>query len=265
MPAIQPARLKIQSAELAAQSNDPPAFVRRLYDLLEFYANRTYRPGQAGTPKPLTQTYNVPLPVMRQVMQDLAPRIAAAPAEMLPLCTALWQEPVLEFRQLAAEVLGRLPRELSQAGQALLTTWVRNNPDQQALASLLETSTQRQRKEQPDQVVQLTVSWLKSDALVLRRSGLWLIGVLAADADFANLPALYSLLTPLLRQPPSALRLDLITTLTILARRSPRETAHFFREILALPSNADTAWIIRRILPEFSPELQTSLRIALKG
>ena len=50
MPAIQPVRLKRQSALLVEQFNNPAAFIRSLHHLLEFYADRVHRPGQAGEP-----------------------------------------------------------------------------------------------------------------------------------------------------------------------------------------------------------------------
>jgi len=107
MPAIQPARLKIQAAQLAEKFTDPPAFTLGLNELLEFYADRTYRPGQASDPQPLLKAYNVPTPVLRQVSKELSKFIVANQDAALALCDALWSKPVLEFRLLAAMVLVR--------------------------------------------------------------------------------------------------------------------------------------------------------------
>jgi len=53
MPAIHPARMKIQVARLGEKIRQPEVFVRELHNLLDFYADRTHRPGQFGEPPPL--------------------------------------------------------------------------------------------------------------------------------------------------------------------------------------------------------------------
>src|SRR3989304_215281 len=102
MPAIQLARLKIQSAQLSEDFVRPDKFVRGLRDLLELYADRTRRSGQFGEPAPLLPAFKVPAPVLRQVLKDLAPMATGDPQGGLALCEALWAEPFLEFRLLAA-------------------------------------------------------------------------------------------------------------------------------------------------------------------
>jgi hypothetical protein len=49
-----------------------------------------------------------------------------------------------------------------------------------------------------------------------------------------------------------------------LARRSPSETAHFLRQNLASPQGLDTAWLIRKLLPEFPQEARARLRETLR-
>jgi hypothetical protein len=61
MPAIQPARLRQQAALMVEHFDQPAAFVRSLHHLLEYYADRAHRPGQAGKPPALLAAYNVPL------------------------------------------------------------------------------------------------------------------------------------------------------------------------------------------------------------
>ena len=109
MPAIQPARLRQLSAELVNAFGSPPAFVRELHGLLDFYADRTRRPGQAGAPPPLIHTYRTPAPVIRQVIQDLTPLVADDPQNALVLADALWEEENLECRLLGIEILGMIP------------------------------------------------------------------------------------------------------------------------------------------------------------
>ena len=84
MPAIQLARLKIQSVRLAENFADPHTFARELRGLLDFYAERTHRPGQVGEPPPILPAYNVPPQVMRQVERELSPIAIQDPHQQLP-------------------------------------------------------------------------------------------------------------------------------------------------------------------------------------
>ena len=42
---------------------------------------------------------------------ELAPLVTSRPGEALSLCDALWEEPYLEFRLLAASILGLIPAD----------------------------------------------------------------------------------------------------------------------------------------------------------
>jgi len=56
---------------------------------------------------------------------------------------------------------------------------------------------------------------------------------------------------------------DLQTILIRLAERSPIETTHFIRQLIATHQNPQIFRFIRRLLPSFSPEVQSNLRSAL--
>ena len=67
MPAINPARLKNSCSEIGEYFSNPQQFVAELHNLLNFYANRVRRPGEAGTPPPLSPAYHAPPPVLRHL------------------------------------------------------------------------------------------------------------------------------------------------------------------------------------------------------
>ncbi|MGE5124163.1 MAG: hypothetical protein ACM3H7_06560, partial [Acidobacteriaceae bacterium] len=93
MPAIQPARLKQQIANLADKFNHPNQFIAQLHALLDQYSDHTHRPGQSGIPSPLISSYNTPPPVMRQIWQALLPLARNDAKSALAICDALWAEP----------------------------------------------------------------------------------------------------------------------------------------------------------------------------
>ena len=64
MPAIDLARLKKQTAQLADLFDQPGAFLRELREVLEFYVNRTLR-SLSVAPSSVLPTYRTPVAVLR--------------------------------------------------------------------------------------------------------------------------------------------------------------------------------------------------------
>jgi hypothetical protein len=87
---------------------------------------------------------------------------------------------------------------------------------------------------------------------------------LICDPAFENLPVFFRLIQQLCQAAPAALRPDLLDVLAALARRSPQETAYFLRQTLIFPDSPDTPWLIRQSLSQFPPEMQSSLRQAMR-
>ncbi len=264
MPAIQPARLKMQTVDLAAKFNQPVIFVRELHALLERYTDHTHRQGQAGLPSPLQDSYNTPPPVMRQVWRELTHMIKLYPANVLPLCDALWAEPNYDLQVLAARLLGQVPFE--PAGPVLdrLESWVRSGLDRRLLDGLLEYSLEKIQQNATDQVLELVSDWLASSDVTLQHAGLRALLPMIESSGTGRLPAIFRLLTPFLRIAPTRLRPDILAVLAALAHSSPSETAYLLRQNLSTPDNPDTPWLIRQVLGEFPLETQAVLRAGMK-
>jgi hypothetical protein len=260
MPAIHPARLKIQVAQLAAQAHEPTTFIRALHNLLDIYADRTYRPGQAAEPPPLLDTYKTPAPVFRQIIQVLNSIAIMTPPSALALCDALWAEPYLEFRLLAVSMLGQIPPVSPESILGRLQTWIESRPEDRLMEALLTWGFSSLRKQVPDVLLELIESWLLAADISTRQVGLKAMLSLLSDPSFDNLPALFRLLGPLLRVVPSPLRLDLLDVLRSMAHRSPQEMAYVLRQNLTATDSSDTPWLLRQVLPEFPPDVQDNLR-----
>ena len=264
MPAIQLARLKIQAAQLAEHFTDPPAFGRALDNLLDDYADHVRRAGQSGTPPPLLPAYHVPPPVLRQVMKELTPRAIALPEAALLLCDRLWSEPKLEFRLLAALLLGCVPPQPPRRIFEKVESWVEPEVEDRLLRALASSALTRARQEFSEVFSSQLEIWLSAPTLSVQRLGLLALLPLVNDASFGNIPLLYRWLTPLTRAVPLPLREDLVEVLQALAQRSPRETVHFFQQVLSMPDNPDTAWLMRKTMTVLPKQWQTSLHEALK-
>lgn len=264
MPAINPTRLKVKSARLAEKYLQPGTFVRGFHDMLSSYTDQTQRPGKAGEPPALLASYNVPPPVIRQVWLELS-RIALMDTQAcLILCDALWAEPCLEHRLLAATLLGQLPVEPAEPILQRLAAWTHSPLEVRLMDVLVDKGMHRLRRESADRVLQLSQEWLQARELTTQQLGMQSLIPLIKESSFENFPAVFRLLTPFLRLTSPPLRPDLLAVLTVLAHRSPQETAFTLRKSLEAPDNPDTAWIIRQIINQFPEPQQVSLRQAMK-
>ncbi len=264
MPAIQPARLKQQSALLVEQFINPAAFIRSLHHLLEFYADRVHRPGQAGEPPPLIQAYRVKPPILRQILMDLEPLAKEKPDQALELCDQLWEQPYLEFRQLSASLLGVIPPSSSAAILERVRGWIRQDIEDHLIDIMILHGLENLRKEDPHSIYRLINEWLATSEVQYQKIGLRTMLPLVQDPDIENLPIFFNLIQPFARSLPSSISPDLIDIVEVLARRSPQETAYFLRQTLSFPNSPDTPWLIRQVIRVFPTEIQSSLRKALK-
>jgi hypothetical protein len=260
MPAILPARLRQQAILLVKHFYNPAAFVRSLHHLLDAYAERVHRSGQTGEPPPLLAAYKVRPQVLRQILLELAPLARDNPESGLALCDALWEQPYLEFRLLAASVLGLVPCIPAEPILARLQAWIKPEVEARLVDALFTQGLACLRQQNPSAVVGLADSWLKEKDLFYQGMGLRLLLPLINDPQFENLPIFYRLILPLTRSTPARLRPDLLDVLIALAHRSPNETAYFLQRTAAMPNSPDTAWLIRQCLHEFPEKMQEGLR-----
>lgn len=265
MPAINLTRLRQQAAQLAEYFDQPKAFIGALHDLLDIYADRSYRPGQSGTPPPLIPSYNVPKPVLRHIILILTPLIKTQPKQAFSLCDALWQEPYLEFRLLTTFILGLIPPEHAETILSRVEQWGRTKTEEQILICLMQEGLASVRQGSPETLLTLVEAWLNSSETTSQQMGLRALTPLLANPEFENLPVFYRLLTPFVRSVSPQLRPYVLEVIKDLARRSPQETAYFLRQNLEVPDNHDTAWMIRHCIQEFPESNQDSLREAIRN
>lgn len=264
MPAIRPAQLKQESALLANDFGQPEVYIHKLHHLLDQYANRAYRPGKTGKPKPLLESYDVPAPVLRQLLLDLESRAVRDPERSLALSRALWDEPYFETRMLAAGLLGKTPaRPATILNQ--LHSFLQNAVNEQVISALLNQGLARLRQTAPEWIVEQAEKWLSSSQELDQIMGLRILEPLIVEPGYENVPVFFRLLTPWVCEAPAFLRPDLVDVVEVLARRSPYETAYFLRENLARSTCSTTAWLTRQVLTAFPEEVRLSLREYMRG
>lgn len=264
MPAIQLARLRLQAAQVAASFYEPPLLVRQLHDLLDFYADRTHKPGQAGAPAPLIRPYHAPKPVLRHVTAELAGPAAADPPAALLLADALWSEPYLEFRLLAAAMLGQLPPEASESTLRRVNQWVTPGCEDSLLDALVERSLAALRRNRPERYLQAVENWLAGGGPFFPRLALKALPPIISDTRYENLPVFFRILSPFIWSVSLDLRPFVIDAFAALAHRSPNETAYFFIQNLDVSGSPGAAWYARQVLPHFPQDVRDRLRPQLR-
>lgn len=265
MPAIQLMRLHRQTAALAEKFEQPYDFVRALNNLLDEYADRIHRPGQAGEPPPLLPTFYVPKPVLHQIIVDLSPRAATQPETALSLCDLLWEQSSLEMRLIAIALLAQIPTQSPETVLKRIQAWASAVKEERLTVALVQQGLAKIRREATQTLLQWIEVWLASSEQALQVLALRALRSLTDEPDFENLPALFKMFTPFVRVAPLHLQPYIIELTIALAKRSPHETAYFLRQNLEAPENPDTPWLIRRVLRIFPENIQATLRDSLKN
>lgn len=265
MPAAELSRLRAQINELIIRFEDPESFRLALRDLLELYANRAYRPGKVVQPQSIFPSYRVPPLVIRQLELELSKTCQEMPDQALNVVESIWNDPFLEPRLLAAVLLGALPAKYGPAVAEKLRAWSQPAVNFRLLEALFKNGAVELRRSNPQLLVGLIEEWISSTQPEIQAIGLWALVPMVQDPVFENIPAVYRIIGPLVQNIPSTLQTDLTLLIEALIQRSPAETAFFLRQAITLAASSSTARLVRRSLPSFTPDQQSSLRAALQA
>jgi hypothetical protein len=260
MPAIQIARLRLQIAKLSEGLTNPPVFLQNLHDLLYFYADRTFRPGQISNRVSLTPAYQAPAPVLREIEETISAYLAANRQPGLALLDTLWADNYLEPRLLAVRALGKLPPDPLDMVIDRIRAWAQPGEEKQILEAILNDGTVRLRQMAPQVLLDMIGEWLQNSQIAFQSIGLQALLSLLRDPQFENLPAVFRLFSPLLETSQSNLQPILLEIIHASRDRSPAETLHLLRQVLITSRSPNTRRLARRAMTYFTPAEQSSLR-----
>lgn len=255
MPAIDIARLKIQAAVLVEKFDQPSAFLKEMHQILDFYSDRTMRQGIVTSPVSVLPAYHVPQAVLRQIEMELGPLAATFPEQAMTLTDNLWKDGYLESRLLASALLGRIHPETPLLLERV-TAWVSRSRDNKLRLALLSTSLARIRKESPSRFLLMMRGWLDPDLPKMWANAIHAIIPLLEDTTFQNLPPIFTLLSPVVKNMPSIMQNDLADLIKALYIASPVETTYFLRQVITGASSPQLPVTIRRILPQLPVNLR---------
>jgi hypothetical protein len=181
---------------------------------------------------------------------------------VLELIDLLWQEPEVELRQLAAQLLGKLPAEKFDQVIDRIRTWSETASNPELLPFLHQQASIGIREHAPQRWLDLLYEWETSANNWLVKLAIQGVIPLIDDEDYENLPAIFTFITQLIINPGSEFQFDLLTIIQHLAKRSEVETVYHLKKAITLSSDPGMPRFIRRTLEYFSPDMQTSLRNA---
>ena len=162
---------------------------------------------------------------------DIAPLVIADPKSALVLADQLWADAWLESRLIAIAILERLPLDPQDQIVERLQVWGRDCREDALLDALLNKGAAPIQNSFPDEYFLLVENWLSDQNLSSQKLALRAMPALVENPEFENLPALYRMLSQLVRESSSSLEFDLIQIVRALGRRSPPETAFFWSRI----------------------------------
>ena len=263
MTAVDPTRLRHQIHNLMAYFDAPVQFHHALRELFSLYANYSLRFGESAPIRPLIPMYHLPHPVTRQLNLDLHPPITADPPAALALADELWNDPYYEIKQTAIVIIGSISPDDPQVILERLKPWLTPDLDQVLKADLLSTGTRALQESFPQAWENLVLSLLSESDPAMNALGIQALVAGANRPNFQNLPSVFRLASPFIRDPHTAFIRDLQDLIEILAVISPQETGFYLRQTLALSISSETPRLIKNCLVSFPEEIQADLNSAL--
>jgi hypothetical protein len=262
MTAINPARLKIQCADLSETFSDPDRFTIKLHDLLNFYAVRI-RQTTISRRSLLLQSYQTPPPVLRAIERELIEPLNKKPSQGLLLIDRLWEEEWLEIQSLAVILLGNLPPINPEGIFKRINAWLASNPSVIIRDILATKGLNRLTTTKPNLVLEFFQNLMKTANKDECRMVLAGLIPFVEDPAFDNLPLIYGFIDQILLIEETGLNKEILNLLKILVKRSEKETVFFLERQLVTASKPRIFRIIRQLLPNLSGSSHSDLRNAL--
>lgn len=262
MTAINPARLKIQCAELSKNYSSPAIFIPGLHDLLGFYAARIRQTSLSNTPLTL-QAYQVPAPVLRALVIELEEYLEDNPSLGLKLIDALWMEEWVEFRQLAIICLGDLPLFDPEHILDRIKLWLESCTAEDIRRRIMTQGLTRMVEEKANIVFSFIGDLISSGSKMDHQAALFGLMVFGENPDFVNLPVVYKLLAEILQNEEAGLMKEITSLLKVLQQRSEQETAFFLERQLAAAAKPRIFRVTRQVMGQFNIENRAVLRKAI--
>jgi len=263
MPAVDPRRLRFQMDELMEFFESPVQFHQHLQGLFSLYANRALRLGDSVPTQPLMPVYNLPQPVIRQLQIDLDRKIKDNPQAALALADELWHDSHMEVKQTAIRILGAVHIDEPEPILSRLSQWMSPELDKNLTNLLFSTGTHQLQNLFPEDWERFIISLLEKKQAEWIALGVKGLSEGMENPNFQNLPAIFRLISPVIREPHPAFMPNLHHLISKSIQRSPAETALFLKQTLSMSDSSRTTRLIKDCVDLFPHEFRRELEMAL--
>ena len=264
MPAIEYSRLRTKIELLGRVYDQPGQFVKDLSDLYFFYSDLTFQSSSTSVLSSASPAYKAPVVINRELERLLKSKAQSMPEQTLNIIDQLWQTKTLEPCQLAAALLGSLPRDHSQAVLERISRWSQAGTSPDLLQILHTKGSAAIRRDQPELWLSTLRSWYQGKEVFMQKMAILGLQPLLDDPDFTNLPLIFDFLEPIVEKTDPHLAFTLLSIIEQLVRKSESETVFFLKQIIKGSNSEDLPRFIRRAIPSFSESGQQSLKTCLR-
>ena len=224
MPAVDPHRLNSQIAQLQDVLHDPVAMRWRVRDLLEYYSDRTRRPGGVKRHSDATRSFGVLKPILLELQHSLVTMLADDSDAALSIANELWDEGIREMRIVAIGLLDNVSPDVSLAQ---IEHWTGLTEDPKIVEKLAAMSFAVWKTAPQAELFQKIKQWITGSNIAYHTFALLVLRRAARDLEMDHLPHIFDLLKDVALQNQASTRSLFLKLLQDLAVESPAETAKF--------------------------------------
>jgi len=264
MAIIQIPRLRSQINAVAAHYGDSGTFISALKSLLINYSRNKHFPLLIEDSEQELNHYDLAEVVMVELESAFIRLAKNHPQEAIEIADRLWREPVFEQKKLAIILVSHLGNEYGETFVQHVDKWIDEDLEDKLLNEILDASEQIPFIVTSKKWLDLIYHWLNSSSRKLIRNGLKALGQLISRKDFQDMPYVFGLLFPVFSQPDLAIQKNLLNFTSLMAEKTPSETASFLISVGEIYPQKQVRAFIRKCLPFFDEYFQKEIKQSIR-
>jgi hypothetical protein len=263
MSSIDLIRLRKQIAHLVIFLEVPDEFVSEYKSLLEFYHQWSHHQHEDRIPNSFMLLYDLSPQVVPEIELGLKPFLRQKQHVIFPLADALRKDLHFESSDLAAFIIGQCSVAELELLKNYLSGWLEGSIDKAVVEAIFLKSTGPLQCFDQETYLAFLQDLLKSSNKRLANAGLVGLTLLLPSAEFENLPKLFNIVSPLIRD-REVRQENLEILIRELANKSPMETGYLIRQVLSDTDGRHVETLARAFLQYLPPETADTVAKAIK-
>ena len=259
MPLVQLSKLRPQLNALEVHFKDPEMFQESLISLFQMYENKRSSTNIWLRKSAQFASYNVPDSVMSELESRIAVLSRKMPDAAIVNADTLWKHSFYELKKTAIVMISNLDNQNENHFFQKVKSWMTVDLEDVLTKELLASIESKPELSQSKKWLDIIKSWLDSNETQTIKLGLQALKRTLIHA-YQNLPAIFSILTPLLHNPQLAIQKELTGVIQSLVQLSEAETASFLIMTGELFPDEDVLKYVRKCLPLFDKYFQDEIR-----